>query len=360
MDKISRLYFKSCKELQLNPVKAPEIKGFYFTLGNRNYLFRNAATPFNNVAAATLAANKYSTNLFLKNHGLPVTNAIAITRKEFKNGLLDISELRFPVVIKPCWDSSLGRGVICNIQTSEKLIELLTKYLKKHKSICIEEFATNMRSYRVLVSEGKVIGVVERIPAHVIGDGEHTIEELIVLENQHREILKKKLPFGPLKVNEETDYLFEERGLGTQSIPAINEKIPIRYICNASAGGTTIGLTLKDICKENVELAVKAAKVLDLNLVGFDFLCEDIAKPILQTKGFIIEANYAPDITLHEQTPLGVKTRVTLIIMKHFVRKNLISYLHYKYRTKYLGIAVKALLVFGFIFLIANANTLFH
>jgi D-alanine-D-alanine ligase-like ATP-grasp enzyme len=357
MDKISRLYFKSCKELHLKPVNVPEIKGFQFTLGDHCYFFKKGSTPFNNSSSAVVSCNKYSTNLLFKNQQLPVTNAIALTRTEFKKRVLDLSQLNFPVVIKPTWGSESGKDVICNIKTPERLLELLPKYFKKHRSMCIEAYQANLRSYRVLVFNGEVIGLLERLPSHVIGDGKKTIEQLITEENKKRFILKKNLPFGPLKMNTETQIIFEERGINEEYIPQLNEEIPLLYVCNSGAGGTTVGLPLNTICEENKQIALKAAKVLDLELVGFDFLCEDISKPIAKSRGFIIEANCAPDISIHEKTPVGIQTRVSHIIMKKFIQQNRISYLLQKCRSKYLGIAIKTLLVLGLIVLISKAHT---
>lgn len=357
MDKISRLYFKSCKELHLKPVKVPEIKGFKFCLGQQHYYFKSGSTPFNNATSAIISCNKYSTNLLFKNHHLPVTNAIALTRAEFKKGIVDLNQLNFPVVVKPTWGSESGNDVICNIPSPEILQALLTKFFKKHYSLCIETYQAKLRSYRVLVFYGEVIGLLERDPSHVIGDGKRTIAELITEENKNRLILKKNLPFGPLKMNAETEFLFKERGINEEYIPRLDEKIPLLYVCNSGAGGTTRGLPLDTICNENKKIAIKAAKVLNLNLVGFDFLCEDISKPIGETRGFIIEANCAPDISIHENTPVGPKSRVSLIIMKKFIQKNPFLYLLKKYHSKYLGIAIKILIVLGFILLISKANT---
>lgn len=356
MDKISRLYFKSCKELQLNPVKIPQIKGFQFTLGKHTYYFKKGSTPFNNAASSIISCNKYSTNLLFKNQQVPVTNAIALTRSEFNKHILDLEQLHFPVVIKPTWGSESGKDVICNIQTVEQLRALLPIYFKKHKSMCIEAYQENLRSYRVLVFHDEVIGLVERIPSHVVGDGQKSIAELITLENKQRIILNKKLPFGPIKINAETQILFKVRGINEMYVPALHEKVPLLYVCNSGAGGTTIGLPLESICEENKKIAIKAAKLMNLELVGFDFLCEDISKPIEKTRGFIIEANCAPDISIHENTPLGLQSRVSLIIMKKFIKQNLFSFLLKRYHSHHLGVAAKTLILIGFIVLLSKAH----
>jgi cyanophycin synthetase len=49
--------------------------------------------------------------------------------------------------------------------------------------IVVEQFAEG-RDHRVLVVNGKVVAAAERVPACVIGDGKHTIAELIEEENK--------------------------------------------------------------------------------------------------------------------------------------------------------------------------------
>lgn len=354
MNKLTRLYFESCKELHLNPVELSAIGGFQFSLGKKHFYFRRGATPFNNISASSIAMNKYSTNLLLNAHNIPMPKAFAITRSEYRQGLLDLNHLTFPVVIKPCWDSASGKGVICNIPDLEHLKPLLESCFVKKKAISLEEYHGNLRSYRVLVCHREVIGLVERIPAHVTGDAEHSLAQLIDIENKKRVSLRKKLPFGPLKMNEETAFIFKERGINADYVPTLNEKIPIRYVCNSGAGGTTIGRKLNEICPENCQIAIRAAKILDLDLVGFDFLCEDISKPITQSSGFIIEANAAPDISIHELTPEGVKVKVSRIILKKFIYKNFFSYCLQQCQAKLIRTIFKSLLVVVIILIIAN------
>ena len=40
------------------------------------------------------------------------------------------------------------------------------------------------KDYRILVVNNQVVAVAERVPAHVIGDGTHTVAELVEITNQ--------------------------------------------------------------------------------------------------------------------------------------------------------------------------------
>ncbi len=327
MDKISRLYYKSSYELGLEPEVIKEVNGFRFTLGGKTYYFRSGFNPFNDLATSSFCCNKFCINKMLNKAGVPVPKAFSITRKNFKKGKFNLNKLNFPVVAKPTWDTVGGKGVICNIKDKETLLLLLEESFKKYRCMSIEEYHADLRSYRVTVFLNKVIGVVERIPASVVGDGVHTISQLIDMQNSKRKILHEHLAFGPIKITKETDIIFEQRHITPDYIPGIKESIPIRITCNSGAGGTMIGLDTNIIHPENANIACLVANVLNLKLVGVDFLCEDISVPFSKSRGVIIEANPSPDITLHEKCPHGVPLQITKIILKKLILRHIFSYL---------------------------------
>lgn len=332
MDNIGKLYYKSARALGFEPVLlTKEIEGFSFEVCGQIYYFRQGLTPFNNVTAATIAVNKYSTNKLLERAGLPVPKCVGVTYTQYKEHNWRIEQLKFPVVCKPAWNTSCGSNVVCNIKDLEGVKAYFHKNIRKSRCINIEEYHPNLRSYRVLVGFGKVIGLVERTPAHVIGDGASTIRELIKAQNVIREKQHETIPTGSFNLNEETWTIFKERNLTVDSVPKQGEKIPLRYICNSTHGGTFESLDTDFICDENAAIACKAAKVLALNSVGFDIICEDISKPIGDTIGFIIEANTDPDITIHENAINGKAVQVSKILLQRFIKQNKWQYYYQRF-----------------------------
>jgi D-alanine-D-alanine ligase-like ATP-grasp enzyme len=327
MHLITKSYLRSCESLGLQPlVRDEEMNGFTLRFGKHFYHFRYGLTPFNSVVSFSIASNKFSTNQLLANAGIPVPKVQACTLEEYREGKLDLDSIAFPVVAKPAWESACGTNVICNIQNSEELRNYFERYIRILKCIEIESYHPNLNSFRVLVFYNKVIGVVQRFPAHVIGDGKQSIQSLIKEQNQYRKSLKSKIPTGPITVNFETHKIIQSLGLTLKSIPKENELIPLRYICNATYGGTFKSLETSVICSENASLAVKAAQVLDLNLVGFDVICQDIGLPIEKSQGFFIEANADPDITIHELSFGGKDNKVSRTIVKKLISKHPFSY----------------------------------
>jgi D-alanine-D-alanine ligase-like ATP-grasp enzyme len=295
-------------------------------LGNHYYQFRSNETPFNNSLSSSIAIDKFRTNKLLESAGIPVPKAIHLTLPEFQQPSWEdkITTLTFPVVIKPV-DGSLGIDVLCNIPSFIELKKLLPLYFSHYESIVIEEFYGNLKSYRVLVFRKKIIGVVLRHPASVLGDGIHTIQELIELTNQKRK--QSHAVLGPIVIDEECHIRLRELGIGVDYVPKAGEKVVLCYTSNATRGGTFESLG-KMIGKENRKLMIRVAETLDLNLVGIDVECVDINVPIKSSKGVIIEVNHKPNIRIHEIPLCGHPTRVTQTIMRSLIYRHPFAYLY--------------------------------
>ena len=357
MERNTELYYQSACALKMPLTPIAHIAGFEIRLGKNRYFFRSGETPFNCNSSSSLASNKYCTNKMLEAAGLPMPKADAFSKNEFKKTETDQFNhyFKFPLVVKPTNGSSLGKDVLCNITTMDQLKTYMNKCFQRHKFLTVEEFHPNLNSYRVLVFYNKVIGVVQRYPAQVIGDGIHSIQALIDLSNIIRKELKKTTSLGPIKVDEEMQIRLKELGLTLDTIPKDKEIVVLRYTCNSTRGGTMASLG-KKICKENARLICNAAKILNLNLVGFDVLCEDILIPIEKSRGVIIEANHAPDVTIHEHPLMGTKNRVTQRMLWRLILKHPIAYClrphHHTPGSMYFKLFLAMLTLFGCLSLI--------
>lgn len=285
-------------------------------------------------------------NKVLQAAGLPVANIRALNKEEFhKENMADLVQgLSFPLVVKPTQDTALGQDVLCNITSLEQLRASMIDRYKRHRFLSIEEFHGGLNSYRVLVFNHKIIGVVQRFPAAVVGDGIHSIEELIVLHNKERKKFKKTVSLGAIKVDEEYKIRLKELNITLATIPKDKETIVLCYTCNSTRGGTMKSLG-KQICKENARMLCKASKALNLTIVGFDVACEDILIPIEKSRGIIIEANYNPDITIHEKPMSGTPNQVSKVILKKLIVKHPFAYLYGLYQNMVNPFYIKALLI---------------
>ena len=245
------------------------------------------------------------------------------------------------MVIKPL-NEQKGKGVLCNIQNLDELRTALTQAFSTYEHIIVEEFHANLLSYRVLVFNQKVIGVVLRHPSFVIGDGKHNINDLIKLTNKERKRINEFL--GPISLDAEAHNCLKEQGITEAYIPRGGERIVLGYTSNATRGGTYENIS-KNICKENRKLMIRVANTLSLKLVGIDVQCEDINKPIKYPDGVIIEANEIPSIRIHELPMYGPANLVTRKIMRHFIYRHPFAYLCSLYFNKRTAFYIKAFIV---------------
>lgn len=328
------------------PVQSrPEINGFELKIGNRRYLFADNDTPFNNSSSAKIAVDKYRTNQLLAMADIPVPKGVSVHTSEFKSETYHkkIAGLKFPLVIKPL-TGSLGVDVLCNIQSLDELTNNLTHFFSLYDDLIIEEFHGNLRSYRVLVFNRKIIGVVLCRPASVVGDGKHNLKELVELTNQQRKAMKDP-GIGPIVLDNECQIRLKTLDIDLNYIPSRGEFVPLGYTSNGTRGGSFESIN-KKICKENRQLMIRVADALNLNLTGIDVECEDIMRP-LGKKGVILEVNYKPCVRIHELPMAGKPCLVTKRIMRSFIWRHPISYVYHLYSTKPTAIYIKSILVLG-------------
>lgn len=301
-------------------------------LGKRTFYFCGAEPPLNPATSTKLVQHKYLANRFLEQAGIPVPKAVILMRDEFHDGsyIKEINPLQWPLVAKPLQDQR-GNGVLCNIKSISELQDYLTTAFERYELIIIEEFHAQLNSYRVLVFNQKIIGIVLRYPAHVLGNGKDNIPQLIQKTNQERLLINEFL--GPILLDAEAKICLREQGLTPEYIPQVGEKIALGYTSNATRGGTYENYHGK-VCHYNRQLMKKVANVLDLKLVGIDVQCADLNIPINDSHGVIIEANEVPSIRIHELPMYGKPVFVTRKIMRYFIYQHPLAYLLSLYSNK--------------------------
>lgn len=236
--------------------------------------------------------DKYLLKRKLREHNLPTANGGSFTT--LKSALNTFRLLEKPVIVKPR-AGSRGRHTTTFIYTEEDLI----KAFRIAKQLChwviVEEHLFG-DVQRGTVVGGKLVGVLGGSPPRVTGDGKSTIAELIQIKDQNK-------PEGvkDTKVNE---YFMTRQGLTIDTVlPAgktvdLSEKIGVNY------GGTSYDCT--DECHPDTKkMFEEAAKVLDISILGFDFIIPDISKSYKEQKCGIIECNGAPFIQLHHDPLIG-------------------------------------------------------
>ena len=211
----------------------------------------------------------------------------------------------YPVVVKPL-DGNHGRGVCLNLMDEDDVREAfaIAKEQSRRGWVVVESFVTG-KDYRCLIIDGKVAAIAERVPAHVIGDGTSTVQQLVDLTNAdpRRGVGHEKM-LTRIKVDAAAEEVLAGQGHTLDSVPAEGEMVKLALTGNMSTGGISIDRTF-EAHPENAEIAEEAARMIGLDIAGIDFICPDITQPVRETGGAICEVNAAPGFRMHTHPTIG-------------------------------------------------------
>ncbi|WP_281973123.1 cyanophycin synthetase [Ruegeria faecimaris] len=259
-----------------------------------------------------ISCDKEDTHNLLNDLGLPVPQQRMVYSA--REAAKAAGRIGFPVVVKPL-DANHGRGVSINLN-SESEVEAGFAEAKEHsrsRAILVESFITGF-DHRMLVVNNKLVAVAKRVPGHVVGDGTHTIAELVDIVNQdpRRGIGHEKV-LTMLEIDNQAKRLMENAGVTEETVLSEGEIFYLRSTANLSTGGTAIDLT-DVVHPDNRDMAERAIMAVGLDVGGVDFLIDDITKSYKDIGGAIVEVNAAPGFRMHvapsEGQPRDVAGRV--------------------------------------------------
>ena len=266
-------------------------------LGYGRYQQRIQATTtsLTRMIAVDIACDKHLTKKLLADIGISVPEGVLVTSLE--EAVEEAESMGYPVVVKPL-DFSHGRGISLDIKDRDHLAKAVAEAQGYTRQIIVERYITG-RDYRVLVVNDEVVAVAERVPAHVVGDGQHTVRQLVErLNTDPRRGIGHEKVLTRVTIDDESLRLLTEQGLTLDDIPSSGVEVKLKATANISTGGTAVDKT--DVIHfSNVEMARRAARVIGLDIAGIDVICSDITRPVEETRGGIVEVNAAPGFRMH-------------------------------------------------------------
>lgn len=271
-------------------------------------------SDYSGILAVELACDKEATKTILLDAGVPVPRGTTIQFfEELESAIADVGG--YPIVIKPL-DGNHGRGITIDVNSwedAEEAYDLASKE-SKTRSVIVERFYKGS-DHRLLVINGKLVAVAERVPASVVGDGQHTIEELITITNEdprrgegHDNVLTK------IKVDKTSLAILDKQGLRLETVLDKGEVAYLRATANLSTGGMAIDRT-DEIHPQNLWMAERVSKIIGLDIMGIDVVTPDISKPLQEVDGVIVEVNAAPGFRMHVAPSQGLSRNVAAPVM---------------------------------------------
>jgi cyanophycin synthetase len=251
--------------------------------------------------AESIAQDKDLTRMLLRSIGVPTPEGRPVESAE---DAWDAAEdIGMPVVVKPQYGNH-GRGVATNLQSKEQVMAAYQAAREEGRSIVVERHAPG-DDYRMLVVGGKLIAAARREPAHVIGDGQSTVQQLIDKVNEDpRRSDGHSTSLSMIKIDAVALGVLLEQGMTPDTIPPLGKKVLIRRNANLSTGGTATDVT-DMVHPDMARHAVEAARVIGLDIAGVDIVAQDISQPLQGQRGVIVEVNAGPGLRMHIEPSAG-------------------------------------------------------
>ncbi len=264
---------------------------FQFGWGSRSRVLDSSLTDETSAIASQLAKSKRAAARVMREAGIPVPRHEVARSPD--HAVTIAAELGYPVVVKP-GDQDGGRGVAAGLKSDAAVRKAFAVARALSREVLVEKHVEG-NDYRVHVYKGEAFWVSYRVPGSVTGDGSSTVAQLLVTTNAdpRRGERGSKAWLKRIDLDEEANDLLIEQGLTAQSIPPAGLFVRLRRAANVSSGGVSVPV-LHEAHPDNLALAIRAARVLRLDLAGVDLLMPHISRSWLETGAAICEINAQP------------------------------------------------------------------
>ena len=282
------------------------------------YVKNGNMTSHDSYISPLIMENKVVTKKVLAKAGFNVPQSIEFTDVKSAVENFPLFENR-AVVIKPK-STNFGLGIsifqqgVTDRDDFAKAVEIA---FREDKEIMVEDYLLGTE-YRFFVLGDQTLAVLLRLPANVIGDGVHTVAELVAAKNDHP--LRgdgSRTPLKKIALGDIEQLQLKEQGLTVDSIPAKDQLVQLRANSNISTGGDSIDMT-DEMHASYKEIAVGISKAMGAAVCGVDLIIPDLkqpAEPSLRSWG-VIEANFNPMMMMHIFPFSGQSRRLTMNVIK--------------------------------------------
>ena len=272
----------------------------------------SSITPYH---VSVLAGDKGITKRILSMNNISVPIGEVFLASNYDYILKAFEKFNGPVVIKPVHGSH-GFDVYVNLNSLEEIANAIIQIIEHHgiqTEILIEEYYP-AKEYRVFVTRNRDYAVLQRDPAHIFGDGIHTIEQLIEIEN-YRRMHPRTNALCEILVNTEMNHFLKQQDITLKDIPPKGSKVYLRPNSNVAMGGICIDYTDK-VHPSVIDIGMKVLECFPgLPYVGIDYMTNNIEELQNSETYRIIEVNTVPGVHMHLRPAIGKPQNIAKYIV---------------------------------------------
>jgi cyanophycin synthetase len=272
-----------------------------FGWGSKQKRIQAAETSFTSAIGEAIAQDKELTKKLLHAAGVAVPYGRPVEDED--DAWVAAREIGLPVVVKP-QDGNQGKGISVNLTTEEQVRQAYRVAIEFRDDIMVERFLPG-HDWRLLVIGDKLIAAARRDPPLVIGDGTHSIRQLVdIVNSDPRRSDGHATSLTKIRFDEIALARLAEQGYDADTVPPRGVRVVLRNNANLSTGGTATDVT-DDVHPELAAAAVAAAQTVGLDICGIDVVCDTMHKPLEEQGGGIVECNAAPGLRMHLSPSFG-------------------------------------------------------
>ncbi|WP_028996090.1 cyanophycin synthetase [Azonexus hydrophilus] len=272
-----------------------------FGWGSKQKRIQAAETSHTSAIAEAIAQDKELTKQLLHAAGVAVPTGRPVDDED--DAWQAAQEIGLPVVVKP-QDGNQGKGISVNLTTEQQVRHAYRVAVGFFDDIMVEKYLPG-HDWRLLVIGDKLIAAARRDPPLVVGDGTHTVRELVdIVNSDPRRSDGHATSLTKIRFDEIALARLAEQGYNADSIPERGVRVVLRNNANLSTGGTATDVT-DDVHPELAAAAVAAAQTVGLDIAGIDVVCDTMLKPLEEQGGGIVEVNAAPGLRMHLDPSFG-------------------------------------------------------
>ncbi|MBW8897936.1 MAG: cyanophycin synthetase, partial [Massilia sp.] len=272
-----------------------------FGWGSKQRKIQAAEMDSTGAIAEAIAQDKELTKKLLEAAGVPVPSGRVVSDPD--DAWAAAQEIGMPVVIKPK-DGNQGKGVTVNVTTRAALDAGFAAASEFRDDILVERYVPG-NDFRLLVIGNKLVAAARRDPPHVVGDGKHSVRELVEQVNlDPRRGNGHSTSLTKIRFDDIALASLAKQGYVAESVPPKGTRVILRNNANLSTGGSATDVT-DDVHPEVAARAIAAAHMVGLDICGVDLVCDSVLKPIEEQHGGIVEVNAAPGLRMHLSPSFG-------------------------------------------------------
>ena len=266
-----------------------------FGWGSKQRRIQAAEMDTTSAIGESIAQDKELTKKLLHAAGVPVPYGRTVADEA--DAWKAAQDIGMPVVVKPK-DGNQGKGVTVNVNSKEHLEQAFRTAKEFRDDVMVERYLPG-HDFRLLVIGNKLIAAARRDPPQVVGDGVHTVRQLVDLVNSDpRRGSGHSTSLTKIRFDDIALARLALQDLEADSVPSKGQRVILRNNANLSTGGTATDVT-DDVHPEVAARAVEAAQMIGLDICGVDVVCEGVLQPFDDRRGGVVEVNAAPGLRMH-------------------------------------------------------------